>query len=165
MQESNTLTSSNQNLTQFQYPNIPYLHHIIQWDRTSRNVWLRLRHVGADNHASKITSNHRSHFISNVLLLPHQQIKGISDHIASTVKDPSYGRLKMMKVGYTPWISRTHFTSPNHWFTSYTPNIRLTRPVANSQHKEENICPILGMNVSVNGSNTVKSIIHIWPQY
>ena len=60
----------------------------------------------------------------------------------------SYGILKMVKVGYTTWISMTHYTSSNHLFTYYYPNIGISRPMTTYSHEEENIWTILRMNAS-----------------
>ena len=64
----------------------------------------------------------------------------------SRVKDPSDVTLKMMKVGCTPWISRTQCTSPNYRFPYYAPDIGLRRPTTTSPHEEEYIWPIFRMH-------------------
>ena len=71
----------------------------------------------------------------------------------SMFKERSDKILKMMKLGYTPLISRTHCTSPDNLFLSHAPNIKISRPMPTSPHKEEYIWPILRMNAYFTGTN------------
>ena len=71
---------------------------------------------------------------------------------SSKVKDLSDGRLKMMKVYYKPWRSKTHSISLNNQFTLYAPNIGRSRPKTTSPYEEEHIWPHLRMNSPFTGT-------------